>query len=80
MLAGRFTLLVTGDILLEYTEVIQRRASVAVAGNIADFLTRSPDVELVDVYFKWSIMYDDQDDDKFVDCALNGNANLLVTR
>ena len=33
----------------------------------------------MEIYFKWSIITKDADDNKFVDCALNGQANFLVT-
>ncbi|MEM0994612.1 MAG: PIN domain-containing protein [Bacteroidota bacterium] len=42
-------------------------------------MTKSPDVEQIEIYFKWSLIYKDADDNKFVDCALNGQANFLVT-
>ncbi len=42
-------------------------------------MVRSPDVEKIEVYFKWAIITQDEDDNKFVDCALNGRAHYLVT-
>lgn len=79
LIAGQYTLLVTTEILLEYSEIIEQKTSILIATRIHDFLKQSPDVEQVDVNFKWSIIYQDQDDNKFVDCGLNGNADLLVT-
>ncbi|MCG8326757.1 MAG: hypothetical protein MI974_03675 [Chitinophagales bacterium] len=35
------------------------------ATNIVDFLMRSPDVEQVEIYFKWSIIAKDGDDKHF---------------
>lgn len=49
------------------------------AENIGNLLVRSPDVDKVEIYFKWAAIYADADDNKFVDCALNGNAKLIVT-
>ncbi len=79
IIEGRLTLLVTTEIILEYTEVLERENSVGVAMNVYSFLQRSPDVELCEIYFRWSLIYEDANDNKFVDCAINGNANLLVT-
>ena len=79
LLAGDITLLITNDIINEYVEIIGQRTSAIVADNISDLLMSSPSVEKVNVYFKWSIISQDADDNKFVDCALNGQASFLVT-
>lgn len=79
LLEGQITLLITNDIISEYTEIIERKTNAIVATNIADLLLSSPHVEEVKVYFKWSLITEDADDNKFVDCALNGRANFLVT-
>jgi putative PIN family toxin of toxin-antitoxin system len=79
LLSSQFQLLVSNDIISEYTEIIERKANSKVAGNIVDFLLRSPDVLQVDIYFKWAILHLDGDDNKFVDCALNGRADFIVT-
>ncbi|MCB9273039.1 MAG: putative toxin-antitoxin system toxin component, PIN family [Lewinellaceae bacterium] len=79
LLAGQFRLLVSNDILSEYAEKIEQKANALVASNIVDFLARSPDVERIDIYFKWAILHLDGDDNKFVDCALNGRADFIVT-
>lgn len=36
-------------------------------------------VEKQDVFFKWQLIEIDKDDNKFVDCAIAGNAEYLVT-
>lgn len=72
-------MLISNDILSEYVEVLEQRTSAIVADNISDLLISSPDVEKTNIYFKWSMITQDADDNKFVDCALNGRANFLVT-
>ncbi|MEM9831910.1 MAG: putative toxin-antitoxin system toxin component, PIN family [Bacteroidota bacterium] len=79
LIQGKIKLLISNDVVSEYTEVLEEKANVTVATNIADFLIRSPDVEQVNIHFKWSIITKDADDNKFVDCALNGQADFLVT-
>lgn len=32
-----------------------------------------------EVYYQWNIIENDKDDNKFVDCAIAGNADYLVT-
>ncbi len=60
-------------------EFIEQRTNAIVAENISSLLLESPDVEEVEIHFKWSVIEQDADDNKFVDCALNGRANFLVT-
>jgi len=31
------------------------------------------------VFFKWLLLVNDEDDDKFADCAVSGNADFIVT-
>ncbi|MEL7160260.1 MAG: putative toxin-antitoxin system toxin component, PIN family [Bacteroidota bacterium] len=76
---GKIKLLVSNDVISEYRELLEQKANAIVADNVVDALIRSPDVEQVTIYFKWSAIYADQDDNKFVDCAMNGRAQLLVT-
>ncbi|MCB0562358.1 MAG: PIN domain-containing protein, partial [Phaeodactylibacter sp.] len=36
-------------------------------------------VELVTRYYKWNLIAEDPDDNKFVDCAVASNATFIVT-
>lgn len=78
-LDGRIKLLVSNDTLSEYVEKLEEKTNAIVAENIANLFLRSPDVEKIEIYFKWAIIYKDGDDNKFVDCALNGDADYIVT-
>jgi putative PIN family toxin of toxin-antitoxin system len=79
LIHGHYTLLVSNDILSEYTEILQNKTNETVARNVIAFLLRSPDVQKVDIHFKWSVIYKDADDNKFADCAFNANADCIVT-
>ncbi len=79
IISGEIKLLVSNDILLEYAEIIEQKTNVTVASNVIDFLAQSPDVEKIDIHFKWSVIEEDADDNKFADCAFNGNADGIVT-
>lgn len=79
MLSSKIKLLLTNEIINEYVEILAKKANIVVAENIANLLLRSPDVEKIQIYFRWSIITQDLDDNKFVDCALNGRADFLVT-
>lgn len=79
LIEGRIQLLITNEILNEYVEKLEEKTNLIVAENVSNFLLRSPDVQRIEIYFNWSIITEDVDDNKFVDCALNGQADYLVT-
>jgi len=72
-------MLITNEILSEYIEVIERRASHEVAVNVSEFLITSKNVERIEIYYNWRLISKDADDNKFVDCAINGSADYIVT-
>lgn len=76
---GRYDLVVTTDIVLEYEEIIGQHLGGDVAGDVRDALTRYPNVVPVRRYYRWNLIEADPDDNKFVDCAVAGNADCLVT-
>ena len=54
--------------------------SVEVAANVIHLLLESQYVELINPYFRLQLIKDDQDDDKFVDCAFASNATYINTQ
>jgi len=79
LLHQEFDLAVTTDILSEYEEVISEKYSVLVARNVIRALLLLPNVIRTEVYYHWTLIRDDRDDDKFVDCAVASNADAIVT-
>ncbi len=47
--------------------------------SMAETLKDLPNVEFVNVYFKWQLIENDPDDNKFVDCAIAANAKCIVS-
>ena len=76
---GRFRLVVSTDILLEYEEIIGRFYSPSTAQLLLDFLLTLPDVDRVEPFFALNLIVSDNNDNKFVDCAFAGNAHYIVT-
>ena len=70
LLDEAFTLCLSTAILLEYEEVIARKASPAVAANVVRLLVAAPNAEYVTPHFRWHLIAADPDDNKFVDVAL----------
>jgi putative PIN family toxin of toxin-antitoxin system len=79
IITGEFVLCVSSELLLEYEEILTKKANIEVARNVIDFLLISPFVQKTDIYFNWSLIQDDPDDDKFIDCYLSSGAEYLLT-
>ncbi len=79
LISGRFELAITNEILEEYSEIISEKANVTVSKNITDLLLSLPNVIKTDVYYKWNLIEDDKDNNKFVDAAISANADMIIT-
>jgi len=75
----RFTLLLSNETLLEYLEVIERKSNPFVAENLIMSFLSAENIELREIFFRWSLIENDQEDNKFSDLAIAGNADYLVT-
>ncbi|MBC7920732.1 MAG: putative toxin-antitoxin system toxin component, PIN family [Ferruginibacter sp.] len=80
LLSGMYDLLVTTEILAEYEEIISRYNGPSVSHLFRNVIENLENVKSVDIYFNWQLMSADPDDNKFVDCAIAGNADYLVTQ
>lgn len=79
LISGTFTLCVTTDILSEYEEIIDQRLGSETAKSIMELLDNLPNIEYITKYFRWELIEQDYDDNKFVDCAISCNAHYLAT-
>ncbi|SFV62921.1 predicted nucleic acid-binding protein, contains PIN domain [hydrothermal vent metagenome] len=79
LLNNRYELYVTNEVLLEYEEIISSKYSEEVAKDVIRTLLLLENVVLVTPFFKWNLIADDKDDNKFVDCYLISNSDILVT-
>jgi len=74
-----YTICLTTEILLEYEEKLADIFSPSTAETFMEALPDRSNVEWVNVFFKWNLIFHDLDDNKFVDCAIASNADYLVT-
>lgn len=74
-----YSLCISNDIYLEYLEIILQKANPAVAQQFIDFVYRHDNIEVVDSYYRWNLIANDPDDNKFSDCAVAAKADYLVT-
>ncbi len=70
---------VSTEILLEYQEILSRLASTFIANTIVKAITNNPHTVMVNPTFRFNIITEDFDDNKFVDCAIIGQAEYIVT-
>ena len=79
LLQSEFHVAITNEILMEYEEIISSKYSVSVAKNVIRALLLLPNVAKIDVFYNWSLITVDVDDNKFVDCAVAASVDYLVT-
>jgi putative PIN family toxin of toxin-antitoxin system len=79
MLEEEFEVVISNEILSEYEEVISKKFSVEVASDVIRTLLLLPNIIKGEVYYRWSLLSIDKDDNKFIDCAIACNADFIVT-
>jgi putative PIN family toxin of toxin-antitoxin system len=77
--SGKITIAVTTEILFEYLEIISSRTTEKIGQNVTQLLLNLPATERVEVAFRFTLIKSDPDDNKFVDCAVASNADIIVT-
>lgn len=70
---------VSTEILEEYEEIIGMKMSPEVAKILVELILRSPYTLRFDAHYRWNLIEQDPDDNKFVDCAIVANAKFIVT-
>ena len=78
-LKGRYALSITTEILAEYEDQFSQPRSAQAAEAIVPSLLELPNAVTCTVYFHLNLITNDNDDNKFVDCAFASNATYLVT-
>ena len=76
---GSYELCVTTEILLEYAEIIEQHMGTDVSESVQGTLDNLQNVNLITSYYRFDLIKKDRDDNKFVDCAIAGNAHYIVS-
>ena len=74
-----FTWVVSTEILNEYHEQLAEFYSQETADLVLKVLLSAPNIELAVPYYRWQLIKQDPDDNKFADLALAVNATYLVS-
>jgi len=70
---------ITNEILTEYFEIISDKFDLKTAKSVSRTLVELDNVNQIQIYFKFNLIINDPDDNKFVDCAISSNADYLLT-
>ncbi|MFN3380083.1 MAG: putative toxin-antitoxin system toxin component, PIN family [Runella zeae] len=74
-----FEWVVSTEILNEYHEKLAEFYSVETANLVVNILTAAPNVILAEPAFRWNLISEDPDNNKFSDLAISTNAYFLVS-
>ncbi len=78
-LKKEYILYISNEILNEYYEKLLEKFGLNIANSTLDLIIVSPNIEKIEPSFRFLLIKDDPDDDKFVDCAIAGNVDFIVT-
>ena len=59
--------------------MLTRHYSASTANRVLEILVAAPNILHQEAYYKWQLITDDPDDNKFVDVAIAAGAAYLVT-
>lgn len=76
---GGFMLCCSTEMLEEYGELLAKFYSVEISESVINMITNACNFSPITPYYKWNLIFADPDDNKLVDCALNGGADYIVT-
>ena len=78
-ISGEYDLCVSSEILEEYEEVIGRLMSPLAAKIVIEAILKASNTRRLDPHFRFRLIEKDPDDNKFVDCAISGGADYIVS-
>lgn len=79
LIKGNFDLLISNEILLEYEEIICIKYGKKTADHFMGLLIELPNVLFISPFFNWNLIKSDHEDDKYVDCAIAGSADFILS-
>lgn len=78
LIEKQYELCVTTDILSEYAEIIGQKMGKEVSESTMGTIENLRNTSFITNYYRFQLLKD-EDDDKFVDCAVAANANFIVS-
>jgi uncharacterized protein len=78
LITGKYELVVSQDILLEYEEIIQIKYGLETSDAFMTLLALLPNVHHTHPFYRWNLIANDPDDNKYCDCAVSGVVDFIV--
>lgn len=78
-LTNKLEVCVSNEILMEYEEILSEKTSPSFADSIIQTLLNRKNLVKVSPVWRFNLVRQDPDDNKFVDCAVCGQAEFLVS-
>ena len=78
-LAERIEICISNDVLTEYEEILSEKTSPFFAETIIKTLLNKKNLIRISPVWRFNLIIQDPDDNKFVDCAICGQAEYLVS-
>lgn len=78
-LKGNLEISFSTEILNEYSEIFTEKTNIEISNNIIELILKNQNSVFAEIYFKWGLIKEDFDDNKFVDTAISSNADFIVT-
>lgn len=72
-------LVISNEILSEYYEIFTIIYGDLILKDLSLFFEYSQNILLVEPHYRFNLIQADPDDNKFVDCAICGNADYIIT-
>lgn len=79
LVSKKFDLVISNAILLEYQEIITVKYGEKTALLFLELFNELSNIHFINPSYHWDIIESDKDDNKFVDCAIAGYADFIVT-
>ena len=79
VLCGEISLCLNTEILDEYEEILSQKINSEVATNVVEAIARLHTTTYQEIYVHFGLIQDDEDDNKFADCAVASSAEFIVT-
>lgn len=76
---GELTLILSNEIIEEYEEKLAWFYSTYFAEIVLDELLNLHQTQQVEAFYKWQLIEEDKDDNKFIDAAVASNADYIIT-
>ena len=76
---NRYDLVLSNEILLEYEEQLSLRYHISDTSEILENFMENQNTQLCNPEYRWNLISQDPDDNKFVDCAIASNSDWIVT-